>query len=57
MSLAKRLNDMERRLRALEDFRDEVQQAIEDESEETQPRRDLEGREIPVDRDPLVSLG
>lgn len=57
MSLAKRLNSLESRLRELEDWRDEVQQAIEDESVETQPGLDLDGHELPGERDPLESLG
>lgn len=61
MSLAKRLNEMERRIRGLEDWRHEVEQALAEEeaaaSHQDDPGVDLDGQSNGSERDQSVSLG
>lgn len=61
MSLAKRLNEMERRIRELEDWKQDVEQAIADEAaladDEPDPGVTLDGEPNPRARDQLESLG
>lgn len=61
MSLAKRLNEMERRIRALEEWKQDVEQALAEEeaSAATQedPGVDLDGNANGTERDQSASLG
>ena len=50
MTLAKRLNDMEARLRDMEQWRASIDEALQDEEEE-QPILTLDGEYTPGDRD------
>jgi len=59
MSLAKRLNEMERRIRELQDWRASIEAAIAAEEEEDRPapQIDLDGDLVPGERDQTQSLG
>lgn len=58
MTLAKRLNDMERRIKALEEWKGTVEAAIEAEEADDQPEpeRTLDGEQVGGERDQNQAL-